>query len=230
MNHTPRFCTFCGSQLASGARFCGNCGHRVEMQQTGFADAPVHLPQHGSTPLLTPAWPQNTAPQPVPPTPGNANQARVEVVLKVLPILQRRQGLFGSQSFAMVLTSHRLIFALVTSQMLQEATQEARRHARDQGKNLLKQWGAMMTSGLRFSERYLAMEPGAILGEHGENFYFLHNQIEQVRLKNSDPDEPNDRDQLEIYSNGARHRFTIAYGSLKEVREALKPLYGNRVN
>lgn len=230
MNHTSGFCTFCGNQLASGARFCGNCGHRIEMQQAGFADASIHAPQQGHAPMVTPSSPQNTAPQPVPPSPGNANHVKVEVVLKVLPILQRRKGLFGSQSFAVVLTSHRLIFALVTSQMLQEATQEARRHARDQGKSFLNQWGAMMTSGLRFSERYLGMEPGTILGEHGENFYFLHNQIQQVRLKNSDPDEPNDRDQVEIYSNGARHRYTIAYGSLKEVREALKPFYGNRVN
>lgn len=230
MNHTSGFCTFCGNQLASGARFCGNCGHRIEMQQAGFADVPIQQTQHGPAPLVTPPPPQKTAPQAVPSAPGNANHTKAEVVLKVLPILQRRKGLFGSQSFAVVLTSHRLIFALVTSQMLQEAAKDARQQAREQGKGFFEQWAAMTTSGWHFSQRYLGMAPATILAEHGENFYFLHNQIQQVRLKSSDPEEPNDRDQVEIDSNGTRHRYTIAYGSLKEVREALKPLYGNRVN
>lgn len=234
MNHTPRFCTFCGSQLTSAARFCGACGHRVQEQQ--FAPPnPKQFPaqsipyQAPAPPPTPPPPPQSFTQQPAPTSAIHANQPGGEAVLSVLPILQRRKGLFGSESFAVVLTSHRLIFALVTSQMLQDAAKEAKEQARQQGKGFFNQWGAMMSSGLRFSQRYLGMAPNSIMAEHRENFYLLHNQVQQVRLKSSDPDEPNDRDQVEIHSNSGKQRFTITYGSLKDIREALKPLYGNRV-
>lgn len=237
MSELQKFCQYCGRQLTPGARFCGDCGHRVELaapapgvpaHSTSLPAAPASPIQRQAPRPTPPPPPQSYAQQPAPP-PAAIPAAGGEAVLGVLPILQRRKGLFGSESFAVVLTSHRLIFALVTNQMLQEAAAEAKQQARQQGKGFLSQWGAVMTSGLRFAQRYLHMAPNAILAEHSENFYFLHNQVQQVRLKDSDPDEPNDRDQVEFHTTGGKHRFTISYGSLKDIREALKPLYGKRV-
>jgi hypothetical protein len=214
MSITPKFCPLCGGQLTPTARFCGDCGHRIE----------VPVPAAPAPPPPSHSYAQPVAMQP-PASPAAAGEA----VMGILPILQRRKGLFGAESFAVVLTNHRLIFAMVTSQMLQDAAAEAKQQARQQGKGFLSQWGAVMSSGFRFAQRYLQMQPNAILAEHGENFYFLHDQVQQVRLKDSDPDEPNDREQVEFHTTGGKHRFIITYGSLKDIREALKPLYGKRI-
>lgn len=218
MSTSPNFCPWCGARPTPGARFCGDCG------KPAAAPPPVQIAAPSAhQPPPSPGYTQ-TAAQPSPPAaPGG------EVVLGVLPALQRRKGLFGAQLFTPIVTSHRLVFALLTSQMQQAAAAEARQDSQQQGKGFLRQWGAMLTSGSRLGQRYLSMPVNAILAENSDNFYLVHDQVQQVRLEASDPEEPNERDKVTFHTTGGKHNFSLAYGSLNDVRKALQPVYDKRV-
>ena len=60
------FCQHCGALIPEGAKFCGNCGERVEADVSNAAQQPVS-PQHGTIPqqAYNPVFPE-TAPAPGP--------------------------------------------------------------------------------------------------------------------------------------------------------------------
>ena len=55
---------------------------------------------------------------------------------------QRRKGLLGSQTFSVIVTPVRLVFAEITSQMQKDAVREAAEEAKREGKGLLGRMAA----------------------------------------------------------------------------------------
>lgn len=78
MTDIPRFCSYCGSELRSNARFCNRCGKPTPFQPApAVAPPPVPMPPPSPPPIAAQPAPA-PAPVPIPPTPASRQAATGE--------------------------------------------------------------------------------------------------------------------------------------------------------
>jgi hypothetical protein len=199
----PTFCEQCGGPLNPGARFCGHCGHAVQ-------------------PL-----PEAAAPQPPPPV-QQAPQG--EAILGVIPGAQRRKGLFGVQTFTLIVTDERLVLAEMTKQLMNQAVKEANAEVKRQGKGWLGQIAAQMGWMGRLAQRYQAMPVEAALRERPDNFFILNSHVRRASL-NDDHDDDSGKTtvKLTIEANSGKHGFQLVGIQVGEARSILQQALGAAV-
>jgi hypothetical protein len=156
------FCQNCGSALTEGNRFCGSCGRPV-------TDAPPSQPPQYIPPPPAPIPAPVYAQQPVP-------NSQSERVIGAIPVIHKK-NMFSVESYDIVVTERRLIFALMTNDMVKE---EAKKHGKD---GFLAGMVGAMTIGYTFYKRYLTMDPEMALRENPQNYQLELNQIRGVRLQ-----------------------------------------------
>lgn len=206
MSSTSKYCTQCGSPLAPDARFCGQCGQVVRA-------TPV------ATPVVAPA-----APQPVP--------SVAEPTVGIIPNLQRRKGFLGmsAETFYLVVTPGRLVFASVTSKMMQEAIAAARQEAKDQGKGFLGRFAAQMAWSDVICRQYQAMPVDAILAQYPGSFFIPNNQIKKVRLEEGSADEDGTTNaQVTFDTMSGKHKFDFSGTGTGNARQVLQQVLGSVV-
>jgi len=177
-----------------------------------------------------PSRPQVSGPPPAyDPAPRRPSAPPGEGVVGVIPLLERRKGLLGSESFTLVLTLERLIFAKMTAQMLKEIVAQARQEAKAQGKGFFGQWGAQLGAYSAHAQRYLQMPVEAILRENPDNFQIPVAQVRKVRIRSGYHDQDHsDPDRLEIHA-GNKMRFSLKGASAGEAKKVLRQVLGDRV-
>lgn len=211
---TPKFCSNCGSAISPNARFCGACGVQVALAQPPPPPLPAYEP-----------------PQPPysPPAPMPAAQNTSEPIIVALSGLNRRKGLFGAESFNLLVTPQRMVFARVTSEMLKWAADQAKQNAKQQGKGFFGQWGAVIGANNFLLDRCRTMPVENILAENRENFVIYNQQVQSIKTRaNFDPDI-NQPDTLEIRFSGGKMKFDLSGCNAGEVKKVLKPVFGNLV-
>lgn len=201
-----KFCTGCGLPLDPGSRFCGSCGQPV-------AAAVVPPPQYASPPP-----PPQSQPAPV----------NSERVIGIMPGLSRKKGLLAVEGYNAVVTDRRIVFAVMTNEMVRE---EAKK---DRGGFLANMAGAV-TAGYNIWKRYQGMTPEQALGENPQNFAIAINQIRKVKFDagrtlikkgvvtvgvnvNRRSDEPA---HLEIDTIAEKFKFDVATHFQEEARNVL---------
>ncbi len=154
-----------------------------------------------------------------------------EALTGIIPGASRKKSLISVEGFNIIVTNQRMIFALMTNQMVQE---EARRNA--SGKGFFGGMAAGITAGYDLWKRYLQMPPEQALRENPGNFDIHLNQIRRVKFEggktlfkkggvsigmnvNRDADEPA---KLEIETVGVKHKFEIATHFQGEARDVLR--------
>lgn len=238
MNQTPRFCSNCGKPLNPGARFCGSCGATVQAipaapqpppQQPQYTPPPQ--PQYAPPPqqpqYAPPPQPQYAPPPANMPQPQYAPAQPSEIVLGVIPGGTRRSGFLGfkAESYTIVATSHRLLFAPFTTRIQKESVNQAREAAKAQGKGFFGQWGAQLTSGS--GARYLGMPPEAILAEESGSFFLMNNQVRSFRFSSQDDDETNRTTYyLEIQSVTDKLKFEFSALDERAAKDLLRRTLG----
>ena len=141
MNPGKKFCTNCGQPLGEKAKFCAGCGAPVVSTSTEEAvpppvsqsppagtpppayqpppQAPVYQQQPQYPPQQQPYYGQQQAvpgygyQPPAGPIPG-------EVVIGIIPNAARKKNIIMSDTFNIVVTNHRMICALLTSDLIKE--------------------------------------------------------------------------------------------------------------
>jgi len=126
--------------------------------------------------------------------------------------LQRRKGMFGVETWTLVVTDRRLIFAELTQKMMNEAVRQAQQKAKQQGKGLLAQMAAQMGWMGDVMERYEGMAPEESLGE-GPNNFFIPNSAVQRAWVERHVEHQRDVDKttynLRIESNAGKYAFEL---------------------
>jgi hypothetical protein len=203
------YCGNCGAVLRSGVHFCEECGTKVG----------------GPPPRSVQAEPPAYAPAPAPSSPAWTPVA--EPVVGVLPVLERRKGVLSTEAFTLVLTSQRLVFARLTTEMQRAVVEQAKQAAKAEGKGFLGQWGAVLgvTSALR--ERYSRLPVEAILGEHPDNFSIPIQEVRQVKIKSGDVEELQP-DQIVIQA-AEKMKFDLKGPSTRDAKQVLRQALGDRV-
>ena len=213
-----RFCTNCGTPIVTENRFCENCGMRFADEQP--VSPPANQPQ-------TFHQPQIQSPALAVQQPGAATLS--EPVIAVLPSINIAKSLFKFQSYNLIITQQQLIFALLTSEMLKKAAEQAKTESQDQGKGFIKQWGSVITSSKRITDAYFTMPIANILAENPENFAIQNANIESIKLKINMDVESNANDSMTIKHSGGKISCTLYNCSAGDARKVLKPIFGNRV-
>lgn len=155
-----------------------------------------------------------------------------ETIAGVIPGLQRRKGFLGLQAdmYSLVLTSSRLVFAMMTTQMQKDAVEQARQMAKQQGKGSLGQWGAQFGWTQVLVDRYMGMSVDAILAEGQANFAIPNDQVKKARVKVDIGDEDTSSStRLEIEAASTKHTFELTAGNSEDVKRLLQRTLGAAV-
>ena len=230
MEQPHQYCENCSKPLRATARFCGRCGQPVETpepERPSPQGAQARAPEASvSPPPPQPDW--SAIPSPAQPTP----MAQAEAVMGVIPNARRIKGFLGSrsQTYHLVVTNLRLLFALQTNAMIRESARRAQEAAKQQGEGWLGQVGSMM--GAHAGGHYLQMFPKNILAEHPENFFVMNNHIHKVTLLQQINPNYGNRDAYEIHVHSTTSKIRLAFQHLngKKTGDLLSRVLGNIVD
>ncbi len=163
------------------------------------------------------------------------NKSSEEQVLAVIPGVSRKKGLLGFKrdTYTLVITDKRLIFALVNKGVLNRQKQdmaELRQKNKAEGKGFLASWGESVATGMSWYNRYLAMDPEEIIRESEGNFFLLRQDILSLKIKEylgsnqADPDTP--LPFFKIKTTGEKFKFMLSRsydpGALKILKKWFK--------
>ena len=217
-----RYCSNCGTAMNSTANFCPSCGKQVSRS----VDFEHQRPEAVSVPTATGA----PAPQPAPPAPQAFAAQMQETIHLVLPGAARHSGFLGLkvESFVIVFTNLRIIFAHQTTQMMSENVKRARQEAEQEGKGFFGKWGAQM--GANSGKHYWQMEPLLILAEQPTNFSINREQLRSIRMRQEYSDENSpDTYQMEFDTVAGKHKFKFGSLNMRELKKLFQQIYGNIV-
>ena len=217
MTTTARYCTSCGSPLAPGNRFCAHCGKPVQAPPT----APAPAPESAQAP------PPPPSPAEVPPTPPPP-PAAAEQMLGFVAV-GKSKGMLGMRqdSYTMIVTPSRLVFAYVSPELMKATVSQAREEAKAQGKGLLGRWGAQLTWMDRLHQQYQTMTVDDILRQYPGSFTIANHQIRRVRYKqNWDDEGGQENDEIIFRTPDGKQRFKLLSGNLRQVKKLLRQTLG----
>jgi hypothetical protein len=251
------YCEACGAQVNPTAKFCGACGaQRTPPTQTQPAATPkpaqekqrieyysspnmayvpsAPLPIMTQQPQIQP--PFNQAPLIVKPPPVQTQavsqtympQQTGEATVGVI-LFRHPKSLGRYDSYVGVVTTERLLFAQLTSEMLNQAAQQARDQAKAQGKGFFGAWGDQIRATMGYINRYMSIPPQAILSETQGNFAIYNSTISEVKihLKGQDENDGPREFEAEIKSSGGTYKYRLNEDS--QSTDLLKRVYGDRV-
>jgi hypothetical protein len=245
------YCESCGAQINPTAKFCGSCGAArnqtaqpasqpvVKEKQRIEYYSPPNMAAVPSAPLpIMNQQPQTQQPYPLTPPvmqqpPQSVSQtiplqqqtgeATVGVVL-----LRRMKSMGRYDTYAGVVTTQRLIFAQLTSDMINEASKQALAQAKAEGKGFFGSWGDQLKATFGYTKKYLEMPPQAILSETPGNFALYNNTINEVKFHlKKDYEGHHHGFEVEIKSSNGNYKYNMDENS--EFTNVFKRVYGNRV-
>ncbi len=152
-----------------------------------------------------------------------------EKVTGVIPALST--GWLGRQSYSLIVTDHRLIFAKYSSELMKQEREKAVAGLDDKG--FFGRWKASVSSGFNFHERYYEMDPETILKEDEDNYEITPEEIESVKTKSGNWDLEHSKSQaneMTIKWSGGKEKFKFHQMNPKQVKGVLKPLLGTRLD
>jgi hypothetical protein len=153
-----------------------------------------------------------------------------EPVFGVIAGLQRRQGLFGSENWNLVVTSKRLIFALMTKEMMNNAVRQLQEQAKAEGKGLLARIAAQMGWLQLMVDKYAAMPLDQTLSEQPDNFFFVPDQIKKVRVEHRhNAQQHTSSDHIVFETTSGKHDFLLMGGGREEAKRLLTSVLGAAV-
>ena len=157
------FCPNCGIPVEATQKFCPNCGQRL---------GPVPTPptQSGSNPPpQAPATVQATPAQPPPQATATPSKTS-ERIVAIVPNLKKPKSFGRWDTYNLIVTERRCIFATLTSEMLNRAIKEANEQGKTEGKGFMDRWGDQLSASMGYWRKYESIEPEAALRENKENF------------------------------------------------------------
>ncbi len=151
-----------------------------------------------------------------------------EIATGVIPDLST--GTFGQKTFNLVVTNYRLIFAEVTSELLNQEREKTAANNQNQG--MMSRWAAQMSSHTEFHKRYFSIIPQDILRESPNNYELRPHQIDSVKIHGTQYgsyDGKNPGNKMVIKSTFGKEKFRFQRMNTRQVKDILVPLLGNKV-
>ncbi|MFB6076470.1 MAG: hypothetical protein ABEK17_05040 [Candidatus Aenigmatarchaeota archaeon] len=139
-----------------------------------------------------------------------------------------RTGFLGRDSYNLVVTDQRLIFAKYSTELMKQEREKSLEGAQDKG--FFGKWKASLLSGFDFHKRYYKMEPSEILQENEDNYEIKTEEIKSVKLRGFSPDLDKNMNKMKIVWSGGKEKFKFKKQNTNQVKKILKPVLGKKVN
>lgn len=143
----------------------------------------------------------------------------------------RKAKSFGrSDTYTLIVTDRRCVFALLTGQMLKDAAQEAQEQGKAEGKGFFARWGAQIASTMGHFHRYREMAPEAALAENEANFALDHSAVRKVNVKRHRGFDDDARGETELKFEGPAGNLSLKFDQLnRDAIAALREVFGDRL-
>lgn len=153
-----------------------------------------------------------------------------ERIVGLIPRARKPKSFGRWDTYTVIVTNKRCIFALLTSQMLQSAAKEAQERGKAEGKGFFARWGAQIAGHMNYHERYREMSPAAVLAENGANFALDHSAVRVIKVKRSGSLDDDTRSETELKFEGPATNLSIKLdGHDRRVVDLLRDVFGDRV-
>ena len=169
------FCTNCGQPIQAANKFCASCGAPL---QPSTASMPYTPPIQ---PSLQPVYQNVLPPAPVYPTPVPGYPA--ETVKFVLPDIWMINSSRIKETYTLIISERRSIFARSTPEITNIVGQEAHTKMDYEHKSFFGKWKASVFSENHFPDHYKKFSPDQILAETQGNFAIDNSTIREIGIK-----------------------------------------------
>jgi hypothetical protein len=168
--------------------------------------------------------------QPASPQFSTAAENTMEKAIGVI-VLRKPKSLGRFDSWTAVITNSRLIFAQMTSQMINDAVAQARSQAKADGKGFWGQWSDQLGASFGYARKYLDMAPSAILSETLGNFAVDNYGVSEVKLKlkNVNRGQEMGLQEFEIEFVSVQGKYEFRMDQNDDSVNLLKQVYGQKV-
>ena len=153
----------------------------------------------------------------------------------IFPV-NKKCGFFSSKSYALILTQGQIIFVNLSDKMIKEATAEAFKKAKDEGKGYFAQVESAMMALNGLCSKYYSHAISEILAENNENFSISNDEIKRLRfisfnaVVNDETLNQNVKSELIIETNKEKIKLTLANSDNdKLVSQNLKQIFGDKL-
>jgi hypothetical protein len=201
------FCTNCGEPCEEQQKFCRKCGTPIEPIRP--TNQPAGPPAY--------AAPYTHAPVPAP--------VSGEAVRTIIPNLQQNNAQGKRDSFYLIVTDRRSIFAKVTAQVGQRASQLRQEKNSAQNLGFFGRWKQQVAGPDIYLELFNTMTPEQMLADSSENFAVANSQIQGVRSKYYYSEDFPSEWHIEFQIAGINRKFITTSNPEKQ----LKQVYANVV-
>lgn len=159
-----------------------------------------------------------------------------EQVVGIIPAAQTKVSFLSSKTFALVFTTHRLILAEGTKELIAAEVARAREAAKAGGGNVFGQVGAQLRAGSSWGTQFAGADPDAILAQVPGNVAYAPADIRELKVdrktRTVGGDEGIDADYLKVTLETRDGKKTYETGSetpkLDEARRLVAWFMGPR--
>jgi hypothetical protein len=105
-----------------------------------------------------------------------------EQVVGIIPAAQTKVSFLSSKTYALVFTTHRLILAEGTKELVSAEVARAREAAKAGGSNVFGQVGAQLKAGASWGLQFAAADPDAVLAQVPGNLAYAPADIRELKV------------------------------------------------
>lgn len=141
-----------------------------------------------------------------------------------------KKSIFRTESWTIVITDKRLIFAKYTPEVVKKEAMERKEEAKEQGRSKLGQFFAQASASFTWYKRYYDMSPEEILKEYQENYFLVTQDIINYQVKEGrfsvDEDGQREQNPHEIILNTDRGKFVFTTNAdITQLKESMNTLF-----
>ena len=212
------FCPFCGTSVREDHKFCPSCGNPLEP-----------IPQKSTSTSQATPTPQSQQPVPAPQPPAALQPTQVqpiqgETIREIIPNLIVSKSLGRTDTYNLIITERRSIFAKLTSEIINETVKMRRDKAAAEGKGFFGKWKAQMQGFNTYTDWYKDKTPDKALGETPGNYALDNSAIRNIKVNEDSNDEGGmDLYYIEITTPTGKLNFKTQY----DPRKLLQAAYGS---
>jgi len=152
----------------------------------------------------------------------------IEKLVGLIPLVRKPKSFGRSDTYTLILTESRMVFALLTADMMKQAAAEAQRKGKEEGKGFFARWGDQLKACSAFADRYRQMAPEAALNETRGNFALPNSSVRKIKVGSKDDDDDGSYTELKIEASTGKYEFRVD-GDARSVKDALKSAFGDVV-
>jgi len=151
------------------------------------------------------------------------------IVSIIGPLYKPKLMGLSNDSYTLIVTKDQSIFAKVTPDIIKTVIEDARLHAKQEGKGFFGQWSSQLEGGINYTQRYVSMTPEEILKENPANFAILNSIIDSVKIGYRETGNKDSAIRSEWTVTIEAHSQKLNLRADRNLKDELKKAYGELV-